>query len=98
MEETCVVNIRSKSCEVYIGRSCFRYANGSIWSNPFVIRQNGFTREQALQKYEEYVRRNPALIRRLPELRGKILGCWCKPLPCHGDVLIKLLNEFYPES
>jgi predicted RNA methylase len=29
----------------------------------------------------------------LPELVGKRLGCHCKPLPCHGDVLIKLLEE-----
>jgi hypothetical protein len=21
------------------------------------------------------------------ELRGKVLGCWCAPLPCHGHVL-----------
>ena len=21
------------------------------------------------------------------------LGCWCKPSPCHGDILIKLLKE-----
>ena len=26
----------------------------------------------------------------IEELRDKILGCWCKP--CHGDVLIRLLN------
>ena len=32
----------------------------------------------------------------LDELKGKILGCWCKPNKCHGDVLIKLLknNDF----
>ena len=24
------------------------------------------------------------------ELKGKILGCWCKPLPCHGDIIIKI--------
>ena len=29
----------------------------------------------------------------LDELDGKILGCWCKPGPCHGDVLIKLFKE-----
>jgi hypothetical protein len=27
------------------------------------------------------------------ELKGKILGCWCHPLPCHGDVLVKLIKE-----
>ena len=29
----------------------------------------------------------------LGELRGKILGCWCKPKPCHGDILVKLVEE-----
>lgn len=26
------------------------------------------------------------------ELKGKILGCWCAPLPCHGDTLAELAN------
>ncbi|TBV87515.1 DUF4326 domain-containing protein, partial [Citrobacter freundii] len=25
--------------------------------------------------------------------KGKILGCHCKPYPCHGDVLARFLNE-----
>lgn len=33
------------------------------------------------------------LMKSLPELKGKTLGCWCKPYPCHGDVLVELLNE-----
>lgn len=34
------------------------------------------------------------LVRRLPELRGKDLACWC-PLdkPCHADVLLELANQ-----
>ncbi|XP_052078951.1 uncharacterized protein LOC127717247 [Mytilus californianus] len=34
----------------------------------------------------------------LSELRGKNLGCWCHPAPCHGDVLIELLKKWYQES
>ena len=26
-------------------------------------------------------------------VKGKRLGCWCKPNKCHGDIIIKLLNE-----
>ena len=26
------------------------------------------------------------------ELAGKDLACWCAPLPCHGDILLKLAN------
>jgi hypothetical protein len=34
------------------------------------------------------------IVRRLPELRGKDLMCWC-PLdkPCHADVLLELANR-----
>jgi hypothetical protein len=27
------------------------------------------------------------------ELTGKVLGCWCAPKACHGDVLVKLANQ-----
>ncbi|CAG1022170.1 hypothetical protein DOJK_01483 [Patescibacteria group bacterium] len=29
----------------------------------------------------------------LLKLRGKILGCHCKPLACHGDILANYLNS-----
>lgn len=33
------------------------------------------------------------LVRRLPELRGKDLACWCAlDKPCHADVLLELVN------
>jgi len=40
-----------------------------------------------------YPNRNE-LVKRLPELRGKDLVCWC-PLdkPCHADVLLELANK-----
>ena len=28
----------------------------------------------------------------LLELKGKTLGCWCKPEDCHGDILVYELN------
>ncbi len=36
---------------------------------------------------------NPALREKLPELKGKILGCWCAPEACHGDILAELANR-----
>jgi len=34
----------------------------------------------------------------LEELRGKRLGCWCRPrFACHGDVYVKLLAEREPD-
>ena len=33
------------------------------------------------------------ILSRLPDLRGKNLGCWCKPgQPCHADVLLEIAN------
>ena len=42
--------------------------------------------------YREHLDHSPALKLRLPELRGKVLGCWCHPEPCHGDVLCEAVN------
>ena len=33
------------------------------------------------------------LIESLPELKDKVLGCYCKPKRCHGDFLAKLANK-----
>jgi len=71
--------------DVYIGHP-------SIWGNPFKIGIDG-NREEVIEQYENYIRNNPYLMERLMELEGKTLGCWCKPKPCHGDVLVKLIKE-----
>lgn len=51
------------------------------------------TREEAIAAYEAWILTQPHLIAALPELCDKILGCWCRPLACHGDVLIRLANR-----
>jgi hypothetical protein len=82
---TKVVNCKTSKYDIYIGRP-------SQWGNPFVIGIDG-TREEVIIKYEKHVRTSPILMRLLPNLAGKTLGCWCPPAPCHGDVLIKILKE-----
>lgn len=43
----------------------------------------------ALNGYE----RRDEMVRRLPELRGKTLACWCAlDKPCHADVLLEIAN------
>jgi len=85
---TIVVNLLTQY-DIFIGR-------GSKWGNPFAIGRDG-TRERVIKMYEIHVRRSPDLIAALPELAGKRLGCYCKPLDCHGDVLVRLLAEFFPD-
>jgi len=77
---------RSSSDAVYIGRP-------SKWGNPFVIGKDG-SREDVLLKYRLWFLSNPALIKEAKkELKGKDLICFCKPKPCHGDLLLKIANE-----
>jgi hypothetical protein len=52
------------------------------------------TREDAIRLYEEWIRSQPELMAAAKkELRGKVLSCWCSPLACHADVLLKIANE-----
>ena len=53
---------------------------------------------EAIQRYEEWIESQPQLIEELKTLKGKILGCWCKPKPCHGDVLVKLIQKYYSDE
>ena len=81
---TRVVHYKRDVFDVYIGRP-------SKWGNPFVIGKDG-TREQVVTKYREWIISQLTLIEALPELRGKVLGCWCAPRMCHGDVLAELAD------
>lgn len=59
----------------------------SDWGNPFEIPDDG-DRKTVIKNFERhYLPHKPGLLVRLPELRGKVLACWCAPEPCHGDVL-----------
>jgi hypothetical protein len=52
------------------------------------------TREEAVESYERYVKSRPDLMEAArKELRGKVLGCFCKPKACHGDVLARIAEE-----
>ena len=78
---------------VYIGRSNARYGlAGSKWANPFRPKRPT-DHETAVAAYERWLRQRPELMAALPELLGCDLVCWCAPLPCHGDVLLRLANE-----
>lgn len=78
-----VVNKYKSPYDIYIGR-------GSKWGNPFVIGKDG-DREEVIAKFKsklwEAIESDPALVEELKTLKGKALGCFCKPKPCHGDVI-----------
>jgi hypothetical protein len=81
-----VVHYKIDPYDVFIGR-------GSPWGNPFIVGVDG-NRLEVIDKYREMVVGDPAMVARIQrELRGKVLGCYCSPLPCHGDVLVEIANQ-----
>lgn len=70
---------------VYIGR-------GSLFGNPFRLAVDG-NREQVIAMFQDHLDKNPELQAAVKsQLKGKNLVCFCAPLACHGDILLKLAN------
>ena len=77
---------------VYIGRKSDLLPK-SEWFNPNrpdKAKKDGL--EVCLQQYKEHILLNSHLMDKLPTLKGKTLGCYCKPNKCHGDILVELRN------
>lgn len=81
---------------VYIGR-------GSIWGNPYSHISTGTkakyrteTVDEAIEGFRRHlwseIRANRIRRTDLQKLAGKRLACFCKPKPCHGDVLVKAVE------
>lgn len=80
-----IVHCKKEPYDIYIGRP-------SKYGNPFIIGKDG-TRKEVIEKYREWILTQEHLIQGLDELKDKVLGCWCSPNPCHGDVLVELINR-----
>lgn len=93
---TRVVNINKEPFDIFIGRG-----RGSKWGNPYTHISDRATlasfivptREEAIEAYRGYLLSNKELMDSLFELDGKVLGCFCKPKSCHGDIIIEVLNR-----
>ena len=93
-----IVHCKKKPYDVYIGR-------GSKWGNPwthiadrktkaqFIVKN----RKEAIEKYREWITEGDGkyLLEDLHELKDKVLGCYCFPKRCHGEVLLELLAKRY---
>lgn len=86
--KTRVVNIREERWDVYIGRP-------GPFGNPFVITAKT-TREEVLRKFEIWFRgklaQDPEWKAKVHQLKGKVLGCFCAPLRCHGHIIAEYLE------
>tara|TARA_R110001599_G_scaffold21639_2_gene81056 strand:- start:24354 stop:25757 length:1404 start_codon:yes stop_codon:yes gene_type:complete len=106
---TRVVRMRRKggiivqNCDVYIGRNMYQGGwrlKESKFFNPFKIQEYG-SRAEVIRQYRAYlidkIETTPKeWIPEILKLKGKSLGCWCSPDPCHGDVLVEfttILNQ-----
>ena len=94
---TRVVNLRAEPFDVYIGRA--GKGRDGYFGNPFKMPFGFCTREiraDVINRYYVYFHerlRDDAEFRgRVEALRGKVLGCFCKPKPCHGDVIAAYLD------
>lgn len=97
---TNVVNLRYSPYDTYIGRA--GKGESGYYGNPHVIGlckicNRIHDREDSIKEYKTY------FYKRLEEdvmfkvnvmlLKGQTLGCFCKPLSCHGDIIIEYLNN-----
>ena len=83
--KTRVVHCKRHPYDIYIGRP-------GPWGNLFQIGRDG-TRDEVIQKYAAWIQTQPHLLSQLPALQGKVLGCWCAPQACHGDILAALADR-----
>ena len=94
---TRIINIKSKQdFDVYTGNRIRFHPRKYLqtkWGNPYAKYLKKYGRNKVIRMYKKYIMDKPELLKLIPlELKGKTLGCWCKPLPCHGDVLAELAD------
>jgi hypothetical protein len=102
---TKVVNIRRDKFDVYVGRG-----RGSRWGNPFTFKEGTLAefcvpKDEVLPRYEAWLKQQPELMESLHELRGKVLGCFCRPakgfqgkVMCHAQILAAMVDGCRPED
>ena len=89
--------------KIYIGRQNKSYnLPESPLANPFVLGKDG-GRNQVIKLYSEWLWSqikldSPAkkellkICDRLRKHEVLALTCWCHPLPCHGDVIVRCID------
>lgn len=87
----------------WVGRPEYRNLTRSKWANQFQVdiynkdgtikKKRDGTNEEVVFKYLKYLPTQEHLMASLPELKDKVLGCWCKPKLCHGDVLVMMVRN-----
>lgn len=101
VSRTRVVNIkRGEEYDVYIGRA--GHGLDGYYGNPYRL-QEGESRGATIQRYKAYflerIEKDTEFRRRVLELKGKRLGCFCVPFNrCHGEVIVEWLEGPEPAA
>lgn len=105
--KTTIVNIRIDKCDVFIGRTNNLNHWGNPFTHldiPTRARIKVNTAQESVQAFKDWLlglkyqdvepeRRKWILENMQSHLKGKVLGCFCKPNVCHGDVYVELLSD-----
>ncbi len=100
-----IINLATTKTDkyIYIGRyNKSINANKSLLANPYKINSLN-SRESVLQKYKEWLFKNIEMktqvydylcyLQKLSKTQDIVLGCWCKPLDCHGDIIKEIIEN-----
>jgi hypothetical protein len=89
---TRVVHVRKARFDYYIGREWAEF-KASPFGNPFHL-DGQMTRQECLLQFAEwwYAPEQKRLRNLALTLTGKVLGCWCAPRLCHGDIIAGYLD------
>jgi len=88
-----VINLRT--CKDWGKPGDVKIDRTTKWGNPFKL-TTLVNREGSIKLYEWWVSQMICQGKlNLSDFdNAKRLGCWCKPLACHGDVLKKLIEDY----
>lgn len=102
--KTTLVNLRlGHDCDVYIGRSRDHFHFGNPFGRTGIATVIVPSKTIAIRNFRRWLdgvefqevepQRRDWILQNLGSLKGRRIGCFCAPHPCHGDVYIEKLHE-----
>lgn len=88
--KTTVVNIYQSSYDVYIGRA--GHGKDGTFGNPFSDKRRELNIESFKIYFYDRINEDVHFRQQVLQLKGKTLGCFCAPKPCHGHVIAEYLD------
>jgi hypothetical protein len=97
---TTVVNLKHSDYDVYLGRRGKGHAG--TFGNPHPVGycnicKRVHDRDDCIKEFSKYfykrLKEDPEYRQAVLALKGKTLGCFCHPLPCHGNIIANWVNR-----